>query len=158
MKKNETDFEKLERIEKAYKLLLMRCYELEEEVKNLKSDIEKAPIRTLLPDIDESVADYLFNVDVDPNTGELISATLEKRNCNFTNFYRYISQTFKPTAVINTGQKDKFLLKWSCLNDMSEKEYRIFRELIFDIVQLIYTAKVEANTDICEEETKCQLK
>lgn len=150
MGKYNFNYERLRKIEEENKALSEQISILTSKIlsleKNNQVDVpnKKLP-RTLLPFIDDCVANYLFGWDADPTTGEIVPASIEKRNNNFTNFYRYISQAFKPISNIRTGQKNKYLLKWPQLTDFSEKEWDIFKNLIFDIVQLVYTAKVEAN-------------
>lgn len=147
MGKYNFNYEKLRKIE-------AENYEMKQQISILRNRIlkleknggENAP-RQLLPLIDEEVANYLFGWDVEPETGDIIPSDFEKRNCNFTNFYRYIAQAFKPKSDSTTGRKNKFRLRWSNLNDFSESEWNIFKQLIADIVQLIYSAKVEANID-----------
>ena len=151
MGKYNFNYERLRKIEEENKALSEQISILTGKIlsleKNNQVDVpNKEPPRTLLPFIDDEVANYLFGWDADPTTGEIVPASKEKRNNNFTNFYRYISQTFKPVSNIRTGQKNKYLLRWPQLTDFSENEWCVFKSLILNIVQMVYDAKILVNS------------
>lgn len=98
--------------------------------------------RSLFPQIDQTIANFLFNYDVDPKTGIInTSASPARKNTNFTNFYRFILQVLKPRGKATRGQKNKFLPTNCNLGELSEKEWSVVVYLLQKITELTAIAK-----------------
>lgn len=98
--------------------------------------------RSLFPQIDQTIANFLFNYDVDPKTGIInTSASSARKNTNFTNFYRFILQVLKPRGKATRGQKNKFLPTNCNLGELSEKEWSVVVYLLQKITELTAIAK-----------------
>lgn len=141
------DNERLEKLEKQLLELKAQNHQIINENLRLKAMIESQPQsnrnRELIPLIDKKKYDYLFNFDANPDTGEIVSASVERKATNFTNLARYIMQVFKPTANRDHKGKRKFYLKHPAMCDFTNIEWEIVKSSVLKIIDVLDECKQE---------------
>ena len=150
MENNNFDYERFEMLEKKIKELETQNKVIINENNKLKAAIAIKPIsthsnkeRSLVNLLSPKVYNYLFDYNVDEKTGELLkNVKIERKNGNFTNFYRYILQTIKPVAKANCGNKDKFLAKNPNFYELNDREWEVFKTAMFKIIEITLRAKL----------------
>lgn len=137
--------ERLEALEKKLIELEVQNKQLMIDNNKLKTIIATSTTgkRELASLIDKDKFEYLFNYDINHDTGEIVSADPERMNNNFTNYYRYILQTLMPTPKSCNGQKNKFYCKNPNLNELTEQQWKIVSKAIPQLVDITFKAKTK---------------
>lgn len=137
--------ERLEALEKKLIELEVQNKQLMLDNSKLKTIIATSSTgkRELASLIDKDKFEYLFNYDINHDTGEIVSADPERMNNNFTNYYRYILQTLMPTPKSCNGQKNKFYCKNPNLNELTEQQWKIVSKAIPQLVDITFKAKTK---------------
>ena len=131
-KYNFDGYNKIRALEERMKQLEIQNQKLVADNEKLKEKIEskehiKRPrnVKDVIPD---KQYEFLFGYDVDEKTGAVIKAdTVYQRSNNFTNFFRYISQTMKPNS---RKANDKYVVTSTAMNRFDETEWQIVSEVL----------------------------
>lgn len=146
MNKGNFDCSRLNDLEKRVQQLEVKNQALINENNKMKAFIgTKSPHsvneRALARMVDESTYNELFNFDVNPKNGAIITASSERMNTNFTNLYRALLTVIKPVGKCTNGQKNRFYIKNPNLYELSNEEFEVFVTLVKEVMKKLQLAK-----------------
>lgn len=146
MGKYNFDYSRLQALEKRVEQLEVKNQVLTNENNKMKAYIgakstHSVTERALAKMVDKDIYNELFNFDVNPKTGAIITASRERMNTNFTNLYRNILTVIKPVGKCTNGQKNRFYIKNPNLYELTNYEFEVFKILIDEVMQNLLESK-----------------